>query len=112
MAVQAHEIETGTAETWLAAGTIRVHETGAENTYYTDELGARFFCKNYPDTIYEDPRRVGQVWHSDYWGMFYTVEAVHGSDGAGGHWLTVRWDDGATTTHCTSVGRDRLMEAA
>jgi hypothetical protein len=42
------ELEEITASTWLAQGTIWITSTGEENTYYTDEFGNRFYCKNYP----------------------------------------------------------------
>jgi len=42
------EIEVSTAELWQALGTIQVTETGSENTYYVNEFGIEFFCKNYP----------------------------------------------------------------
>jgi len=42
------EIEESTADLWLRQGVIRVTETGQENTYYVDQFGIRFFCKNYP----------------------------------------------------------------
>jgi hypothetical protein len=43
------EIEEKTANLWLSLGTIKVTDTGQENTYYTDEFDNQFFCKNYPD---------------------------------------------------------------
>ena len=43
------EIESITADTWLAQNTIQVIELGEENTYYTDEFGSEFYCKNYPE---------------------------------------------------------------
>jgi hypothetical protein len=42
------ELEINTADEWLAIGTIWITETGCENTYYTDQFGTQFFCKNYP----------------------------------------------------------------
>lgn len=42
------EIEEKTATIWLALGTITVTSTGSENTYYIDEFGNEFYCKNYP----------------------------------------------------------------
>jgi hypothetical protein len=42
------ELEIKTADLWLEQGTIHVTETGSENTYYTDQFGTRFFCKNNP----------------------------------------------------------------
>jgi hypothetical protein len=43
------EIEIQTAITWLALGSIWLTDTGAENSYYENEFGMRFFCKNYPN---------------------------------------------------------------
>lgn len=42
------EIEEPTASNWLMTGTIWPTHYGTENTYYTDEFGTEFFCKNYP----------------------------------------------------------------
>lgn len=42
------EIEIATAELWLSTGTIEVTDQGEENTYYVNEWGHEFFCKNYP----------------------------------------------------------------
>ena len=43
------QISTKTAEAWLASGAIKLVETGEENSYYKDEWGYVFFCKNYPE---------------------------------------------------------------
>ena len=42
------ELQIETAELWEAIGTITRTEHGEENTYYEDQFGNRFFCKNYP----------------------------------------------------------------
>jgi hypothetical protein len=42
------EIEEKTADLWLSVGTIRITETGQENTYYVDQFENQFYCKNYP----------------------------------------------------------------
>jgi hypothetical protein len=42
------EIEEKTADLWLEQGTIRITEYGNENTYYIDQFGTKYFCKNYP----------------------------------------------------------------
>ena len=42
------ELEIPTAENWLSIGTIWATEYGSENTYYTDQFGLAYFCKNYP----------------------------------------------------------------
>ena len=42
------ELEECTAALWLARGTIWVVSVGEENTYYCDEFGNQFYCKNYP----------------------------------------------------------------
>lgn len=44
-----HEIEQVTAETWLHLKTIWLVDTGEENSYYTDQFGISYFCKNYPE---------------------------------------------------------------
>ena len=43
------EIEIQTAETWLKLGTIWLTDVGSENSYYADQFGNEFFCKNYPE---------------------------------------------------------------
>jgi hypothetical protein len=42
------EIEINTAELWLSTGAVRITDIGEENTYYENEFGHLFFCKNYP----------------------------------------------------------------
>lgn len=42
------ELEERTAALWARQGTIVVESYGEENTYYRDEFGNQFFCKNYP----------------------------------------------------------------
>ena len=42
-------IEVETDEVWLASGAITVSDIGEENTYYVNEFGHEFFCKNYPE---------------------------------------------------------------
>jgi hypothetical protein len=42
------EIEALTAALWLRQGAIAVTSTGEENTYYVNEFGNAFYCKNYP----------------------------------------------------------------
>lgn len=42
------EIQIKVAQAWLATGAITLVETGEENSYYVNEFGHRFFCKNYP----------------------------------------------------------------
>lgn len=42
------EIEEKTADLWLQLGTIKITETGQENTYYVDQFKKQFYCKNYP----------------------------------------------------------------
>lgn len=42
------ELEEPAADSWLNAGAIHITETGQENTYYADQFGNQFFCKNYP----------------------------------------------------------------
>jgi len=42
------EIEIQTADLWLASSAIKVSQIGNENTYYINEFGHEFMCKNYP----------------------------------------------------------------
>jgi hypothetical protein len=42
------EIGEKTASLWLTLGTIKITETGQENTYYVDQFERQFYCKNYP----------------------------------------------------------------
>jgi hypothetical protein len=42
------EIEEKTANLWLELGTIKITDTGQENTYYVDQFENQFYCKNYP----------------------------------------------------------------
>lgn len=42
------ELEISETFAELAAGTIWLDSYGSENTYYRDDFGNRFFCKNYP----------------------------------------------------------------
>lgn len=46
------ELEIKTANFWISTGAVRVTEIGEENTYYENEFGHLFFCKNHPS--YED----------------------------------------------------------
>jgi len=41
-------IEPITVEIWLSKGTIKPTWYGEENTYYVNEFGIEFYCKNYP----------------------------------------------------------------
>lgn len=45
---QVTEITEKTANIWLSKGTITVSSVGAENTYYVDQFGMEYYCKNYP----------------------------------------------------------------
>jgi hypothetical protein len=42
-------LESNTVELWLSQGTIKPISYGNENTYYIDEFGIEFYCKNYPN---------------------------------------------------------------
>jgi hypothetical protein len=42
------EIEETTANLWLSQGTVTITSVGSENTYYVDQFGLEFYCKNYP----------------------------------------------------------------
>jgi hypothetical protein len=44
------EIEAKTALAWLAAGAIKLTEEGEENSYFENEFGHRFFCKDLPES--------------------------------------------------------------
>ena len=45
------------------------------------------------------PQRVGGRYHCGYWRQTYTVQAIEVD---GWRWrITVRWQDGSTTTHST-----------
>ena len=46
-------IEQTTVHLWLTIGTIKVSELGEENTYYVDQFGLEYYCKNYPLNNYE-----------------------------------------------------------
>ncbi len=37
-----------TADLWLSTGAVTITDIGEENTYYANEFGHLFFCKNYP----------------------------------------------------------------
>jgi hypothetical protein len=53
------ELEIPTADLWLSTGAITITETGDENTYYTNEFGHLFFCKNYPPLAFIDENGKG-----------------------------------------------------
>jgi hypothetical protein len=46
-------IEQKTVDIWLSLGTIKVTDYGHENTYYVDQFGNQFYCKNYPVNSYK-----------------------------------------------------------
>jgi len=46
-------IEQTTVDLWLTIGTITISELGEENTYYVDQFGLEYYCKNYPLNNYE-----------------------------------------------------------
>ena len=48
---QFREIEENVADLWLSTGAIRIMDIGEENTYYSNEFGHLFFCKNYPAAL-------------------------------------------------------------
>ena len=43
---EVREIEIKTADLWLSTGAVTVADIGEENTYYVNEFGHMFFCKN------------------------------------------------------------------
>ena len=46
---QVKSLEPFTANLWEAQGTITPIWCGDENTYYVNEFGQEFYCKNYPN---------------------------------------------------------------
>lgn len=44
-----NEIEENTVAAWLLTGAIQLSTTGHENSYYLDQFGNQFYCKNYPE---------------------------------------------------------------
>jgi len=42
------ELEENEAQEKLDNGSIKIDCRGSENTYYLDDDGNRYFCKNYP----------------------------------------------------------------
>ena len=42
------ELETVQADTLLLQGSVVIEYEGSENTYYFDQFGNEFYCKNYP----------------------------------------------------------------
>ena len=53
------ELEEKTADLWLSTGAIHVIWYGNENTYYENEFGMEFYCKDYPSE-YGAPERAEQ----------------------------------------------------
>ena len=45
------ELEETTANAWMRNRGITITEIGSENTYYVNEFGMEFFCKNYPSEV-------------------------------------------------------------
>ena len=76
------ELEIPTAENWLAMGTIRVTDTGSENTYYTDQFDREYFCKNYPQP---EPPKVPEWIDQDI--SPSTIAAVNQSDCSSGAYM-------------------------
>lgn len=51
---------------------------------------------------------VGKTYHCAYWGRKYTVLEAQNVDDWRGWEVTVQWEDGHQTTHCTPLDkRDR-----
>lgn len=49
------------------------------------------------------PQQVGGRYYNAYWGQTYEVLAIDDQPDSWGPWeITVRWDDGRDTTHCTA----------
>jgi len=76
------ELEINTADLWLTQGTIRISDTGSENTYYTDQFDREYFCKNYPQP---DPVKVPAWIDQDI--SPSTIAAVNQSDCSSGAYM-------------------------
>jgi len=46
---------------------------------------------------------LGKTYKSYYWNQTFRVEKIH-NEGEGNWFVTVLWQDGSTTTHCTQRG--------
>lgn len=58
----------------------------------------------------KDPRVPGGQYLSGYWHQQYEVIAMWSSLRWRQVWMTVRWSDGHTTTHCTAWDRsDKVL---
>lgn len=57
------------------------------------------------------PREVGGCYFNSYWHKAYFVLAIERPTEGMPWWMTVLWEDGETTTHCTSwtEGRDFVL---
>lgn len=58
------------------------------------------------------PRKVGGRYYNGYWGQEYEVLKIDDNPDSWGPWeITVRWDDGRESTHCTGWDpeRDRVI---
>ncbi|MEU0032057.1 P-loop ATPase [Streptomyces sp. NPDC006335] len=58
------------------------------------------------------PRKVGGRYYNGYWGQEYEVLSIDDKPDGWGPWgMTVLWDDGRKTTHCTAWDpkRDRVI---
>lgn len=54
---------------------------------------------------------LGKTYFISYWRQHCTVKALHTNYGWMGNAVTVEWEDGHTTTHCTPLGpKDKLIE--
>lgn len=60
------------------------------------------------------PRKVGGRYYNGYWGEEYTVLNIETNRTSWPLWqITVRWEDGSKTSHCTAwdPDRDRVVSA-
>lgn len=58
------------------------------------------------------PHKVGGRYYNGYWGQEYEVLSLETDTGDWRGWeITVRWEDGRTTSHCTAwePKRDRVL---
>jgi hypothetical protein len=58
------------------------------------------------------PRKIGGVYYNGYWRKSYTVMAFGRHPRQGIVSITVQWDDGTETTHCTAWNPDRDVVVA
>jgi hypothetical protein len=122
----AHDAGPHDAEGW------KLHDDGTRVHRYTctihDGQGCDGHCGPAPadpveETVDEEedagwidnqvgPRKVGGRYYNGYWGQEYEVLKIDDNPDSWGPWeMTVLWDDGRETTHCTGWDpkRDRVI---